>query len=218
MIPERGVTEWIQRACAIVDGVTADYVAIHVRQGPKSWPEHATVRVESRAPADVVEEVLGHLRDVGESAGAEGRGGFAVRLKVYRAKMPAGSKTFTSAAGHPAGSDTVADEAGELDPRGEVAATVRELRHLVVSMGADLAQQASHGWQLAIKQQEQIGQLVVRNANLEAERRYADNSGNDPLREALGQLLPQLPMILASLPAIAAARQSTPAPAPSSSE
>jgi hypothetical protein len=205
MFAEKAITEWVTRACAIVDGVTADYVAIHVRAGPKSWPEHATVRIEGRPPADIVEEVIGHVRDVGESAGAEGRGGAAVRLKVYRAKMPAGSRTFSSLGSHPPGSDPVNDDE-DGSPRGELAATVRELRHLVVAMGADLAQQATHGWQLAIRQQEQIATLTQRNAHLEAIVKVGEASGSDPLRDALTGLLPQLPMILASLPHVAAAR------------
>lgn len=205
MFAEKSITEWVTRACAIVDGVTADYVAVHVRAGPKSWPEHATVRIEGRPPADIVEEVIGHIRDVGESAGAEGRGGAAVRLKIYRAKMPAGSRTFSSLGSHPPGSDPVNDDE-DASPRGELAATVRELRHLVVAMGADLAQQATHGWQLAIRQQEQIATLTQRNAHLEAIVKVGEASGSDPLRDALTGLLPQLPMILASLPHVAAAR------------
>ena len=206
MFAEKSISEWTTRACALVDGVTADYIAIHVRAGPKSWPEHATVRVESRAPAEVAEEVIGHVRDIGESAGAEGRGGAAVRLKIYRAKMPAGSRTFSSLGSHPAGSDPVTDDE-EGTPRGELAATVRELRHLVVAMGADLATQATHGWQLAIRQQEQIAVLTTRNAHLEAMVKVGESAGSDPMREALVGLLPQLPMILASLPAVAASRQ-----------
>jgi len=208
MFQEKSITEWVTRACAIVDGVAADYVAVHVRAGAKSWPEHATVRIEGRPPADVVDEVIGHVRDVGESAGAEGRGAAAVRLKVYRAKMPAGSRTFSSLGSHPPGSDPVRDDDDDGSPRGELAATVRELRHLVVAMGADLAQQATHGWQLAIRQQEQIATLTQRNAHLEAIVKVGEASGSDPLRDALTGLLPQLPMILASLPAMAAARQS----------
>jgi hypothetical protein len=206
LFAEKSISEWTLRACALVDGVTADYIAIHVRAGPKSWPEHATVRVESRAPAEVAEEVIGHVRDIGESAGAEGRGGAAVRLKIYRAKMPAGSRTFSSLGSHPAGSDPVTDDE-EGTPRGELAATVRELRHLVVAMGADLATQATHGWQLAIRQQEQIAVLTTRNAHLEAIVKVGESSGSDPMREALVGLLPQLPMILASLPSVAASRQ-----------
>ena len=208
MFAEKSITEWVTRACAIVDGVTADYVAVHVRAGPKSWPEHATVRIEGRPPADIVEEVIGHVRDVGESAGAEGRGGAAVRLKIYRAKMPAGSRTFSSLGSHPPGSDPVNDDE-DASPRGELAATVRELRHLVVAMGADLAQQATHGWQLAIRQQEQIATLTQRNAHLEAIVKVGEASGSDPLRDALTGLLPQLPMILASLPHVAAARHAS---------
>ena len=208
MFAEKAITEWVTRACAIVDGVTADYVAVHVRAGPKSWPEHATVRIEGRPPADIVEEVIGHVRDVGESAGAEGRGGAAVRLKIYRAKMPAGSRTFSSLGSHPPGSDPVNDDE-DASPRGELAATVRELRHLVVAMGADLAQQATHGWQLAIRQQEQIATLTQRNAHLEAIVKVGEASGSDPLRDALTGLLPQLPMILASLPHVAAARHAS---------
>lgn len=209
MFQEKAVGEWVTRACALVDGVTADYIAVHVRAGPKSWPEHATVRVESRAPAEVAEEVIGHLRDIGESAGAEGRGAASVRLKVYRAKMPAGSRTFSSMGSHPPGSDPVRDDDDDGTPRGELAATVRELRHLVVAMGADLAQQATHGWQLAIRQQEQIATLTARNAHLEAVVRVGEAAGADPMREALAGLLPQLPMILASLPAVAAARSAS---------
>ena len=206
MFSERSISEWVVRACAIVDGVSADYIAIHVRQGAKSWPEHATVRVESRAPAEVAEEVIGHVRDVGESAGAEGRGGASVRLKVYRAKMPAGSRTFTSIGSHPPGSDPVRDDDDEGTPRGELTATVRELRHLVVAMGADLAAQATHGWQLAIRQQEQIATLTARNAHLEAQLQVAGREANDPMKDALAQMLPQLPMLIASLPAVGAAR------------
>jgi hypothetical protein len=207
MFAEKAIAEWVGRACALVDNVTADYIAIHVRSGPKSWPEHATVRVESRTPVDVIEEVIGHVRDIGESAGAEGRGGAAVRLKIYRAKTPAGSRTFSSIGSHPVGSDPVRDDDEDGTPRGELSATVRELRHLVVAMGADLAQQATHGWQLAIRQQEQIATLTARNAHLEAIVRVGESSASDPMREALVGLLPQLPMILASLPAVAASRQ-----------
>ena len=76
-------------------------------------------------------------------------------------------------------------------------------------MGADLAQQATHGWQLAIRQQEQIATLTQRNAHLEAIVKVGEASGSDPLRDALTGLLPQLPMILASLPHVAAARHAS---------
>ena len=204
---ERAVREWVERACAVVDGATADYIAVHVRAAPKSWPEHAAVRVESRPTADVIEEVLGHVRDVGESAAAEGRGGWAVRLKLYRAKMPAGSKTFSSAGSAPPGSDAETEPDEERSPRSEMVATIRELRQLSVHVTAELASQSTHGWQLAHKLAESNASLVARNAQLEAAVKLGAQSESDPLRDGLAQLLPQLPMILGTLAQVAASRQ-----------
>lgn len=205
---ERGVREWVERACAIVDGVTADYIAVHVKAGPKSWPEHASVRVESRAPADVVEEVVGHVRDVSESTDAEGRAGWAVRLKLYRAKSPAGSKTFSSAGTAPAGSDPESDDDGAPTRAGEVACVVRDLRHTVVHLAGELSSQATHGWQLAAKQHETMTAQAQRIAQLEAQLALAQGANaDDPMAKAAAELVPQIPAIIAGFQAAAAARE-----------
>ena len=212
---ERAISEWVTRACAVVDGVTPDYIAVHVRAAAKSWPEHASVRVEDRSPAAVVEEVVGHVRDIAESSGAEGRNGWAVRLKLYRAKSPAGSKTFSS--GAPAGSDPeTGDDDAERSPKSEMVATIRELRMLAVHTVGELASQSTHGWQLASKLAEQNAQLTVANAQLQAQVQVgAAAQAPDPmLQAAFEAIAPQIPNIVQGL-AVAAAMRAAAAATPS---
>lgn len=189
---------WLERACALVDGVPLDYVAVHYRQSAKSWPEHASVRVESRPTADVIGEVLGHVQDICESATAEGHGGVGIRLKTVRAKTPAGTRTFRSAGG-PAGSDSDRDEADD-SPKGALVATVHELRLLTGAVVSELASQSAAGWKLATELASQNARLSAQLAEVKAEAKLAATSSQpDQLTQLAADFLPALPGMLGSL-------------------
>ena len=199
------IRSWLERACALVDGVPLDYIAIHYRQSAKSWPEHASVRVESRPTPDVIAEVLGHVQDVCESATAEGAGGVGIRLKCVRAKTPAGTRTFRTAGG-PAGSDSERDEADD-SPRGALVATVHELRLLTGAVVSELASQSAAGWKLATELASQNARLSAQLAEVKAEAKLAvATPPPDQLSQLAADFLPQLPAMLGSLAQIQAAK------------
>lgn len=204
MSMDSDIRTWLERACALVDGVPLDYVAIHYRQSSKSWPEHASVRVEGRPPADVITEVLGHVGDVAESAVAEGHGGVAIRLKLVRAKSPAGTRTFRGPGG-PAGSDSTSDEADD-SPKGALVATVHELRLLTGAVVSELASQSAAGWKLANDLQGQCARLSEQLAEARAEIRYSLTAAApepDEVHKMALEFLPQLPGMLSSLAQLA---------------
>lgn len=207
MAMEHDIRSWLERACALVDGVPLDYVAVHVRQSAKSWPEHASVRVENRPPADVIAEVIGHVSDVNESAVAEGHGGVSVRLKLVRAKTPAGTRTFRGVQG-PAGSDTDRDEADD-SPRGALVATVHELRLLTGAVVSELASQSAAGWKLANDLQGQCARLSEQLAEARAEARYVTAPQTDEVSKMAMEFLPQLPSMFSSLVQLAELRRVT---------
>jgi len=189
---------WLERACALVDGVPLDYIAIHYRQSAKSWPEHASVRVEARPTPDVIAEVLGHVSDICESATAEGHAGVGIRLKTVRSKTPAGTRTFRSAGG-PAGSDSERDEADD-SPRGALVATVHELRLLTGAVVSELASQSAAGWKLANELATQNARLSAQLAEVRAEAKLATTAQQpDQLAQLAADFLPALPGMLGSL-------------------
>jgi len=204
---EHDIKSWLERACALVDGVPLDYIAVHVRQSAKSWPEHASVRVENRPPADVISEVIGHVSDVNESAIAEGHGGVSVRLKLVRAKTPAGTRTFRGVQG-PAGSDSDRDEADD-SPRGALVATVHELRLLTGAVVSELASQSAAGWKLANDLQGQCARLSEQLAEARAEARYVTAPQTDEVSKMAMEFLPQLPAMFSSLVQLAELRRVT---------
>ena len=209
MSMENDIRSWLERACALVDGVPLDYVAVHVRQSAKSWPEHASVRVESRPPADVIAEVIGHVADVNESAIAEGHGGVSVRLKLVRAKTPAGTRTFRGVQG-PQGSDADRDEADD-SPRGALVATVHELRLLTGAVVSELASQSAAGWKLANDLQGQCARLSEQLAESRAEARYAmAPAQTDEVSKMAMEFLPQLPALFGTLVQLAELRRVAP--------
>ena len=211
MSMDSDIRTWLERACALVDGVPLDYVAIHYRQSSKSWPEHASVRVEGRPPADVITEVLGHVGDVAESAVAEGHGGVAIRLKLVRAKSPAGTRTFRGPGG-PAGSDSTSDEADD-SPKGALVATVHELRLLTGAVVSELASQSAAGWKLANDLQGQCARLSEQLAEARAEIRYSLTAAApepDEVHKMALEFLPQLPGMLSSLAQLAEYRSKAP--------
>ena len=180
------VTEWCKRAMAIVDGVELDYFAIGVAEGKRSWPTHATVRVDGRSQEAVLEELLQHVSDIGATASANGRAGFKIRLLAYRSKMAAGSRTFASA--QVAGSDS--EEEGDGTARGESVQTIVELRRIVIQQSETLAIYGGKGWELGLRATAQVGALQLELATLRAELAAAQKDTlPDPLRIAGAQLL-----------------------------
>lgn len=157
MISDHEISTFLRRMCAVVDGVTLDYIAVLVRDSPKSWPEWSQVRVDDKPVDAVIAEVLGHVHDIGESATQENRASYAIRLKLFRAKSPAGSKTFNS--NLDAGAER--DE-GDETPKEAMVATIKELRLFGTSIGAELAARAGDGYRLAVD-------LVKENASLRSE-------------------------------------------------
>ena len=204
---DRELTEWLRRGAALVDGATLDYVAIHYRAGAKSWPEHATVRVDDRPIDDVIADVIGHVSDIVESGSAEGReGAVPVRLKLVRAKTPAGSRTFRPA-GSVLGSDPERDSTDDDSPKGAMVATIHELRLLVGAISSELAGQSTNGWKLANELAAQNSKLTMALAESRAEGKYALAAPpqDDVTRMAL-ELLPKLPELLGNLATLAQVR------------
>jgi len=199
---ESDVRDWTTRGCGLVDGVTLDYIAVHVQQTSKSWPEHASVRVESRRTEDVVVEVLGHVSDIVESAAAEGKNGVALRLKLYRAKGAAGTRTFRQ--GGPAGSDIEASE--DETPKDAMVATIRELRLLATAAVSEQATTAAAGWRLALELVKENAKLTTQLATARVEAQLVKPEEDTTMRAAM-DLLPQLPGMLASLVQLHHARQ-----------
>lgn len=208
MSVESDVKAWTKQACALVDGVPLDYIAIHVRAGAKSWPEHASVRVEQRPADDIVEEVSGHVLDIGESARSEGRNSWAVRLKLVRAKTPAGSRTFNSNSA-PGGGREEEDD-GLESPKEALVATVQELRRFGVEMGRELGARASDGYKLAMdlsaKNQALLELLMESNAKVAILEGLRENQ-TDPIDKSIGEALVNLPTTLANMKALADARR-----------
>ena len=203
---DREVTDWLKRGMALVDGVGLDYIGVHYRAGPKSWPEHASVRVESRGPDDVVQEVLGHVADIVDSGTAEGREGVPVRLKLFRSKAAAGSRTFRPPGG-PAGSDPERTGDEDESPKGAMVATIHELRLLVGVGFSELASQSTNGWKMATELATQNARLTLQLAQAQAELRVGNAPQTDDVTKMALDFLPQVPAMLANLADLARARQ-----------
>jgi hypothetical protein len=185
-ISEQDVTSWCKRALALVDGVTLDYLALQVAEGRRSWPAWATVRADGRNEGDVIAEMLAHIRDVGESATANGKAGYKVRIIAYRAKSPAGSRTFASIGT----SDSDAEDTADGTPAGEIAATIGDLRRVVVAQSEMLSVHGAKGWELALRVVGESAQIRAENAELRGQlAAMAANSAPDPLRVAGASIL-----------------------------
>lgn len=200
---ETDVRRWVTGACALVDNVTLDYIALHVQHGRStSWPEHASVRVESRSPEAVIADVLAHLADIAESA--DGSIAPAVRLKAWRAKSPAGSRTFRpiGVAGREEGPAPDVDET----PVGALVSAVRELRLLAGATAAELAGQAAAGWRMAIELQKAQAGLLAELAELRAIVKLGPPQSGGGM-ELAGKLLSDLPIVLPALAALASERR-----------
>jgi hypothetical protein len=157
----------------------------------------------------VIAEVIGHVADVNESAIAEGHGGVSVRLKLVRAKTPAGTRTFRGVQG-PQGSDADRDEADD-SPRGALVATVHELRLLTGAVVSELASQSAAGWKLANDLQGQCARLSEQLAEARAEARYAmAPAQTDEVSKMAMEFLPQLPALFGTLVQLAELRRVAP--------
>ena len=74
--------------------ILLDRLVISRREGPRSWPQHATVSIETRPEAEWVGELIEHLEDLEASAHDSGAKSVEVELRLYRSTLPAGSRRF----------------------------------------------------------------------------------------------------------------------------
>jgi hypothetical protein len=188
MISEAAVREWAGRVLALVDGVALDYIAVAVREGARSWPVVANVRADGRAPEEVVGELLAQLRDIGESAAANGRNGYRVRLLAYRSKMPAGSRTFASVGSQDPDADQVEESDGTV--KTEAVALLSECRQIMRSQAEAMQIQGSKGWELALRLAAENAELHRRYAELTGElERARSTAAPDPMKEAAAKMI-----------------------------
>ena len=74
--------------------VALDRLVISRREGPRSWPQHATITIEQRPESEWIGELLDHLADLESSAHDSGAKSVEVELRVYRGTLPAGSRRY----------------------------------------------------------------------------------------------------------------------------
>jgi len=74
--------------------VRLDRLVLSRREGPRSWPQHATIAIEARQEAEWIAELQEHLDDLEASAHDSGAKSVEVELRLYRATLPAGSRRF----------------------------------------------------------------------------------------------------------------------------
>jgi len=197
------IEEHLRKASALYAGVPLDYAALFT--GPKVQTEFAHVRFGDRPPEEAIAEVLAHVQTIGEAAADDGETVAAVRIKFYRGKQPAGSKTFRtgSAPGEAPSSSLAAGSAYHPDEmKSEFVVVVRELRQLSTGVVTQLAEQGQAGWKFAANLAGQNQVLIVENAKLRAELEVLKRSQvvtEDPLMKAAGGLLEQLPTVFLTL-------------------
>lgn len=205
------IEDHVRKASALYAGVPLDYVAVFT--GPKVQTEFAHVRFGDRPPEEAIAEVLAHIATVGESAAEDGETSAAVRVKYYRGKQPAGSKTFRTgtAPGEAPSSSLAAGSAYHPDEmKSEFVVVVRELRQLSTGVVTQLAEQGQAGWKFAANLAGQNQVLIVENAKLRAELEVLKRSQaptDDPLMKAAGGMLEQIPTMLLTMQQLNAQRK-----------
>jgi hypothetical protein len=206
----REITEWLSNELTPVDGVSADYVAVRVRESARSWTQRVRVQADGKEPAAVRDRVLVVLRDVVADAETESRPTVAVKLHVYRAKEETACRTF--AGGEVVDPNARAD--GDGTREGETVAVVRELRTTIGALAASVERMGSGGIRMALEVMQDNRRLQEEVAQLRAANVLAEQSQEDPTSKMIAELLPVVaPMVIQGI-AEATARRAAAVPVP----
>jgi hypothetical protein len=182
----REITDWLSTELAPVDGVSADYVAVRVRESPRSWTQRVRVQADGKDPAAVRDRVLTVLRDVVADADTENRPTVAVKLHVYRAKEETACRTF--AGGEVIDPNARAD--GDGTREGETVAVVRELRTTIGALASSVERMGSGGIRMALEVMQDNRRLQEEVAQLRAANVLAEQGQEDPTSKMIADLLP----------------------------
>jgi hypothetical protein len=147
-ISESDVRAFVTKACAVVSGHGLDYLTVCVpsSRSNKSFVEHAKV-MGDRSAEEIASETWGHIEDIISSAVNEGKSEALIRIFLYRAKAPGGSRTFrTDLAPNSYQEDS--EDSGNTSLAAALVSTNRELR-LALKDSLEIVQQnAGAGWKL----------------------------------------------------------------------
>jgi hypothetical protein len=152
-IAESDVKHWITKACAMVDGHLLDYIAISIPSSrtARSFVEHAIVKVDQKSADIVCSEAWDHITNIIASAEMEGKAEVCFKILLYRAKAPAGSRTWRTDTGPNAyQSEHDDNETGSITSMsGALVAAMRELRMGNRDLTEAVMKAAGEGWKLA---------------------------------------------------------------------
>ena len=150
-ITESDIKSYVTKACAIVDGAPLDYLTVNVPNGrtSRSFQGHATVVVGNKPIQQVCDETWGHVEDVVSSAAQEGKSEAIIKIILYRAKGPAGSRTWRTDTA-PIGGDNAEDEFSNVSGMaGALVGAVREMRFTIKDLVGAIQASAMEGWRIA---------------------------------------------------------------------
>lgn len=192
---------WVSaRVHEIIDNAIPDAIQLRRREGERSWPVHSFHRCDDAAATEAA--VRAELAQLVEEATETGRP-LHVRVVVVRAGVPHASRTIYI----PAPERAAEDDGHEAERGGgavtAVVATNRDLRSLLEvyarQQGATVSA-AMTGWAGSMARTSELEREV---AELRAALVLAEQAQEqDPvIQQALSQLVPQLPMLIASFAA-----------------
>jgi len=184
-IAESDVRLFITKSAAMVDGHLLDYLTVTIPNGraARSWSEHAKVICGDRNAKEICDEVWGHIDDILSSAQNEGKSEALIRIHLYRAKAPSGSRTFRTDLA-PNGSDMDGDDdyGNGQAMAGAMVAGMRELRLTVKDLLGTVQMSAGEGWKLAHEFMKQSAKLTQDNTELQIALVASDNTSDDPIK------------------------------------
>ena len=188
---------WIgARVRELVDGQLPDAIQVRRRDGERSWPVHSFHRCESSDACEAA--VRAELVSLVEEATETGRA-LHLRLVVVRAGIPHSSRAVVIPAPERASEEDAPIDGGGAAV-GAVVATNRDLRSLLETFarqqGATTGA-AMQGWASSMARTAELEREV---AELRAALVLAEQAqqGDPVVQQALAQMVPQLPMLIAS--------------------
>lgn len=187
-ISESDIRTWVNKACAIIDGATLDYLTITIpsSRSARSFIEHAKIVVNDKSPISVGDEVWEHVSDVIESAANEGKSEAVIRIMLYRAKASAGSKTWrTDVAPGNNNRDEDDEYGGSNALANALVQSNKEFRLANKDLLGVVQAAAGEGWKLA-------GEMLKANQKLQQDNTELQivlaSQGNDDKPDAMKQL------------------------------
>jgi hypothetical protein len=189
---------WIgARVREVIDGASPDAIQVRRRDGERSWPVHSFHRCE--APEACEAAVRAELVSLVEEATETGRA-LHLRLVVIRSGIPHSSRAVVIPAPERASEEDAPVDGNGAVAVGAVVATNRDLRSLLETFarqqGATVGT-AMQGWAGSMSRTAELEREVaeLRAALLLAEQAQ---QGDPVVQQALAQMVPQLPMLIAS--------------------